>query len=180
MQETFKEFTAKRGHKKGTHPDTGITPGKLGKLLKPRSGDYLDHHKATFRDKLLHVGTHIQRTQRASTSTLTPRQIQCTRLTLAYSIYPEWGLACHDMGSLLYTSRGHANSQTRTALKAPNGHPFKSKNSHTLPNSSVISRELVYPKCYALASVLSSNYTVDISGKVTKVQLSKNVMLEVL
>ena len=76
------------GHgKKGTHHDTGITPGQLGKLLKPRSGDYLGHRKATFRDKLLLVGSHIQR------------------------------LACHDMGSQLHTSRGHANSQTRTVLE---------------------------------------------------------------
>ena len=66
----------------------------------------LGHHKATFRDQLLLIESHIHRTQRASTSISIPRQIQCTRLTLAYSRYPEWGLACHDMGSVLYTSRG--------------------------------------------------------------------------
>ena len=75
--------------KKGTHPDTVITPGQLGKLLKPRSGDYLGHRKATFRDKLLLVDSHIQRTQMASTSISTPLQIPCIQLTLAYSIYPE-------------------------------------------------------------------------------------------
>ena len=54
--------------KKGTHPDTGITPRRLGKILKSRSGYYLGHRKATSTDKLLLVGTHIQRTKRASTS----------------------------------------------------------------------------------------------------------------
>ena len=114
-----------KGTRQGTHSDTGITPGQLGKLLKPRSGDYLGRHKATVRDKLLLVEVHIQRTQRASTSISTPHQIQCTQLTLAYSINPEWGLACHGMGSLLGTSIDHANSQTRTALKAPGGHASK-------------------------------------------------------
>ena len=36
--------------------------------------------------------SQIQRTQMASTSILTPRQIQCTLLTLAFSIYLEWGV----------------------------------------------------------------------------------------
>ena len=97
----------------------------LALLRKPRSSDCFGHRKATFRDKLLLIGSHIQRTQRASTSLSTPRQIQCTRFTLAISINPELGLACHDMGSLLYTSRGHTKSNTRTALKAPVGHPSK-------------------------------------------------------
>ena len=68
---------------KREHPDTGITSGKLGKLLKPRSSEYLCNCKATFRDKLLLVESHIQRTQRVSTSISTPHQIQCTELTLA-------------------------------------------------------------------------------------------------
>ena len=38
--------------KKGTHPDTAIMQGYLGKLLKPMSSDYIGHCKATFRDNL--------------------------------------------------------------------------------------------------------------------------------
>ena len=98
--------------KKGAHPGTGVTPGQPRKLLRPSSCEYLGHCKATFIDKLLLIGLHIQRTQRTYTSLSTPCQMHYTWIALAYSINPEWGLACHDMGSLLYTSRGHANSQT--------------------------------------------------------------------
>ena len=86
-------------------------------LFRPSQGHFQRHalnHWITYPEET--KGLHLF---------LTPLQIQCTGLILADSTYPEWGLVCHYMESLLNTSRGHANSKTRTALKAPGGHPFK-------------------------------------------------------
>ena len=65
---------------------------------------FLYHCKTYFRENLLLIGSHIQRTQRSFTSFLTPRPIQCTWLTLVSSINLVWGLACHEFGFLLYAS----------------------------------------------------------------------------
>ena len=80
----------------------------------------------------------IQRAQRASTFPSSPRQNQCTWLTLTSSINPEGELACHVMGSLLYNFRGHPNIQTRTASKALGDLPSKYYLGHTLLNLSYL------------------------------------------
>ena len=66
---------------RGTHPGTGFTPGKFGKLPKPRSSDYLSHHKATFRDKLLLIGSHIQWTPKTSTFIMS-KKILVTKISV--------------------------------------------------------------------------------------------------
>ena len=92
---------------------SAITPGQFKQLLEPPTGVLTPWH--AFRVKLLLIGSHVQRTKMP----LPLFWHQCTRLTLASSVYPEWGLACQDIGSLLYTTRSHDKSHHRTASKTP-------------------------------------------------------------
>ena len=61
-------ITHAKEKEKRKHLGAVYMSGYRGKLLKRRSSDCLGHHKATFRDILLLLGSHIQRTQRAYTS----------------------------------------------------------------------------------------------------------------
>ena len=82
----------------------------------------------------------------------TPWQNQCTRLTLAYSIYPEWGWPVMTWDP--YCTPPEVTPIARLGqLRKHQAATHPRTNLATPCLTSVISRELVYPKCYALANI---------------------------
>ena len=87
----------------------------------------------------------------------TPRQNRCTRLTLAYSIYPEWGWPVMTWDP--YCTPPEVTPIARLGqLRKHQAVTHPSTNLATPCLTSVISRELVYPKCYALVMITTRRY----------------------
>ena len=95
----------------GLNPGNAITPGQHGLLLSWPKGSLVPCAD-TFRDKLLLDGSQSREHKGPAPSFNTTTESMHSAHSSLLNI-PWVGLACHDIGSLLYTSRGHANSQTR-------------------------------------------------------------------